>query len=52
MDTWADITVGETKAKVAPVAGYDVELERRLDFKIRKFEAEEKGGKRRNNKGC
>ena len=42
LGAWADITLSEAAAKAPPHVGYDVELEkRRLDFEIRKFEAEE-----------
>ncbi|HSN23885.1 MAG TPA: hypothetical protein VLS45_06910, partial [Methylomicrobium sp.] len=42
LDAWAEITLGEAAAKVPPHGDYDVELEkRRLDFEIKKFEAEE-----------
>ena len=35
LHAWTDITVGETAAKVTPVAGYDAELERRrLDYEV------------------
>ena len=44
MDAWAEATLSEAAAKAPPHVSlsYDVELEkRRLDFEVRKFEAEE-----------
>lgn len=44
LEAWAEcVAAGKDKPGVAPTLGYDVELERqKLDFEIRRFEAQER----------